>query len=119
MSRQLGTFNFNNNLEVGIQGPLDARSTTPSKSQLTNGSLPQAYIGMLVVVTSDGANNGLYRLTAADATNANNWEKVGGSEFNFISNSHPAITMVANSSIVYQTQANANLFRILFASNGV
>jgi hypothetical protein len=76
MARQNGDFAFSNNFEVAKAAPLDARVTTPAYAQLT--SLPFAYKGMLVSVTSDGtaSNNGLYRLTTADATNAANWEKI-------------------------------------------
>ena len=51
MTRQTGVFAFADNFECSLSAPLDARMTTPSKSQLT--SLPGKYLGMIVVVTSD------------------------------------------------------------------
>ena len=76
MSRQVGDFAFSNNFEVAKGAPLDARATTPTYAQLT--SLPFAYKGMLVVVTSDGSNNGVYRLSADDGTVASNWVQAEG-----------------------------------------
>jgi hypothetical protein len=78
MSRNIGTFNFPANFEVNKLGPLDARSVTPLKSELTDSSLPFAYVGMLVSVTEDSSsNNGLYMLSAADDTQVSSWQKVG------------------------------------------
>ena len=85
-NRTLGTFNIAANFEVGAQAPFDARLTTPEYPQLTDGSIPLPYLGMLVAVTEDEnrtggdvANNGLYLLTAADATLTASWTKIGGS----------------------------------------
>ena len=74
MARQNGDFAFSNNFEVAKAAPLDARVTTPTYAQLT--SLPFAYKGMLVSVTGDGSNNGVYRLTADDASVASNWARI-------------------------------------------
>lgn len=79
MPRELGTYEFSANLEVKKQGPLDARLTVESKSELTG--LPFPYLGMLVAVTddSDPENNGLYVLTGDDPENADvleNWQKI-------------------------------------------
>ena len=65
--RATGTFNFAANFETEFQGPLDARITTPELSQLTDGSIPYVYNGMVVAVTDDpndnnGDINGLYLL---------------------------------------------------------
>ena len=80
MARTTGTFTFPSNFEVTKAAPLDARASTPLKSELTNGSLPFPYLGMLVAVTEDSTSNtGLYLLSAADATNANSWIKVDSS----------------------------------------
>ena len=83
MARNIGTFNFPANFEVTKLGPIDARSQTGLKSELTDGSLPFPYLGMLVSVTDDTAeNNGLYLLTAADATLDNSWSKLSASPSN-------------------------------------
>lgn len=82
-NRTTGTFNIAANFEVGAQAPFDARLTTPELAHLTNpqsGSpgtfLPLPYLGMVVAVTEDTAeNNGLYLLTAADATQIVSWQK--------------------------------------------
>ncbi len=80
MARTTGTFTFPSNFEVTKAAPLDARASTPLKSELTDGSLPFPYLGMLVAVTEDSTSNtGLYLLSAADATNANSWIKVDSS----------------------------------------
>jgi len=80
MARTTGTFTFPSNFEVTKAAPLDARASTPLKSELTNGSLPFPYLGMLVAVTEDSTSNtGLYLLSAADATNVNSWIKVDSS----------------------------------------
>ena len=80
MARNIGTFNFPANFEVTKLGPIDARSQTGLKSELTDSSLPFAYLGMLVSVTDDTAeNNGLYMLTSADATQPASWSKIDSS----------------------------------------
>ena len=83
MSRPLGNVEFPNNFECGRQGPLDARLVTPLRVQLSNGSIPQTYNGMVVAVISDPVNdnNGLYLCESNDGANANDWVKVGSSSF--------------------------------------
>ena len=86
--RITGAINFSNNFEVQYQGPLDARLATPEYPQLTDGSIPFPYLGMLVAVTSDenrtgdpgGSvdNNGVYMLTSANSTLFSSWTKIGG-----------------------------------------
>ena len=77
MARIPGTFDFSANLEVNKQGPLDARLTVESKSELTG--LPFAYIGMIVAVTSDTTpeNNGVYVLEDTDCSSLANWTLIG------------------------------------------
>ena len=78
MARNIGTFNFPANFEVNKLGPLDARTVTPLACELTNSSLPFAYVGMIVSVTEDtSANNGVYMLSATDATSVDNWQRIG------------------------------------------
>ncbi len=86
--RSTGTFNFAANFETEFQGPLDARITTPELAQLTDGSIPYAYNGMVVAVTADpndvdGDINGLYLLQDSDAvpgSDINKWIKVGSGD---------------------------------------
>ena len=77
MTRQTGVFSFADNFECSLSAPLDARMTTPLKSQLTG--FTGMYLGMLVVVTSDttDSNNGLYRLKENDGTTLTDWEQIG------------------------------------------
>lgn len=80
MARSTGEFNLQSNFEVQYEGPLDARIVTPLFSELTDGSIPLPYKGMLVSVSDDTANptkNGVYLLTAADATLEASWTKFG------------------------------------------
>ena len=74
-TRNLGQTGFASDIEVAHTGPLDARLVTPLKSELT--SMAFAYKGMIVAVIDDGSNNGLYRLTDTDKTQASNWVLVG------------------------------------------
>ena len=83
--RATGTFNFAANFETEFQGPLDARITTPELSQLTDGSIPYVYNGMVVAVTDDpndnnGDINGLYLLIddrAVPGDDINLWSRLG------------------------------------------
>ena len=80
MSRTEGTFDFPSNFECKTTGPIDARTTTPSFSHLTDSSIPFKYLGMLVAVTnnsSDTSKNGLYLLSANNGTSESDWTKVG------------------------------------------
>lgn len=90
--RQTGTFNFNANFEVGIQGPMDARQLCPTFDD--RAALEYTYQGMLCVVTRDeeraggsAANNGVYvRIndpvstgrTPESPTVDSDWELIGG-----------------------------------------
>ena len=74
MARNTGTFEFPSNFEVKKAAPLDARTQTGLKSELTG--LPFAYKGMIVSVTDDGDNNGTYVLNDADGSLLNNWSKI-------------------------------------------
>ena len=102
--RSTGTFNFAANFETEFQGPLDARITTPELAQLTDGSIPYTYNGMVVAVTADpndvdGDINGLYLLQDTDAvpgSDINKWIKVGsgdGSDGLYNSALDPTIAM--------------------------
>ena len=86
MARPIGTYQFGANFEVNKLGPLDARIVTPSLVHLTKADdesndgtyIPFRYLGMLVSVTEDTAeNNGLYMLTSADANQLASWTKLG------------------------------------------
>ena len=75
MARNTGTFVFPSNFEVQKAAPIDARSQTGLKSDLTG--LPFAYKGMIVSVTDDtGDNNGTYVLNDTDGSVLSNWEKI-------------------------------------------
>lgn len=74
MARNTGTFEFPSNFEVKKAAPLDARTQTGLKSELTG--LPFAYKGMIVSVTDDSDNNGTYVLNDADGSLLNNWSKI-------------------------------------------
>jgi len=75
MARNTGTFEFPSNFEVKKAAPLDARTQTGLKSELTG--LPFAYKGMIVSVTDDtDNNNGTYALNDTDGSLLNNWSKI-------------------------------------------
>jgi len=75
MARNTGTFEFPSNFEVQKAGPLDARTQTGLKSELTG--LPFAYKGMIVSVTDDSNdNNGTYTLNDTDGSVLLNWSKI-------------------------------------------
>ena len=83
--RATGTFTFAANFETEFQGPLDARITTPELAQLTDGTIPYVYNGMVVAVTDDpndnnGDINGLYLLIddrAVPGDDINLWTRLG------------------------------------------
>ena len=100
MARNKGLASFSAHFEPNIAAPLDARSVVANKSDLVltatwqaNDGAPYTYIGMIVSVSSDAitANNGIYRLAAADFTQESNWEKASGL--------HDVVTKVDSSSI--------------------
>lgn len=78
MARVPGVFNFSANFEALIAGPLDARATVVTLSELTNNSLPYPYLGMTVAVTSDPdpGQNGVWLLKTLPATTLSNWYKL-------------------------------------------
>jgi hypothetical protein len=78
MARVPGVFNFSANFEALIAGPLDARATVVTLSELTNNSLPYPYLGMTVAVTSDPDpdQNGVWLLKTLPATTLSNWYKL-------------------------------------------
>jgi hypothetical protein len=71
-----GSFNFSQNFEVLKSAPLDARLTTPEYSQLSDGSIPNVYEGMIVAVTGDTTPslNGAYLKTGPGVSE---WTKFG------------------------------------------
>lgn len=87
MGRTAGSLIFSNSYEVKYAGPLDARLTVPKKADLTSavttltdpslGIGSFSYVGMIVSVTNDGINNGVYLLTAPERTSEANWVKLG------------------------------------------
>lgn len=86
MAREKGIASFSANFEPQKSAPLDARMLVSTKDDLLSPAIWQAndgntytYVGMIVSVTSDAdpANNGVYRLKAADYTDVNNWELLG------------------------------------------
>jgi hypothetical protein len=79
MARVPGVFNFSANFEALIAGPLDARATVVTLSELTDSSLPYPYLGMTVAVTSDPDpdQNGVWLLKTLPATTLSNWYKLG------------------------------------------
>ncbi len=79
MSRDLGILNLSANFEVNKASPLDAREVVTALADLTNPTTfgVYAYLGMTVSVTSDGVNNGLYKLNTLPNTILSNWEKIG------------------------------------------
>ena len=75
MARTKGTANLSGTIEPLAGGPLDARSSVPTKADLTaNGSFPYPYIGMETYVVSE---NKKYRLVGNDPTDIGNWEEIG------------------------------------------
>lgn len=77
-NRVPGVFSFAANFETLIAAPLDARGAVVNYSELTDGSLPYPYLGMVVAVTNDATptNNGLYILKETPATNSSSWYKL-------------------------------------------
>ena len=85
MPRNKGIASFSANFEPQVGAPLDGRLTVATLADLTtastwlaNDGLPYTYLGMLVSVTNDGANNGVYRLNAIDCTQPSSWVALGG-----------------------------------------
>ena len=86
MARTKGLLPLSGNFEPQVAGPFDARSRVETKADLlllatwqAKDGNPYTYVGMVVTVYADSTeqNNGIYRLKAADYTQAGNWEKAG------------------------------------------
>jgi hypothetical protein len=74
MARTTGNFEFANNFEVLKAAPLDARLVVGKFSDLAD--IPLAFKGMVVSITNDGADNGLWTLEGSDPSVAANWTKI-------------------------------------------
>lgn len=74
MARNVGNFEFANNFEVLKAAPLDARLVVGKFSDLAD--LPLAYKGMVVSITNDGGDNGLWTLEGSDPSVTSNWTKI-------------------------------------------
>ena len=77
MSRVTGTFNMGSNVEARMDAPLDARTTTKFKADLTDpASFPYFYEGLTVYVEEDKKK---YTLIGPDPTDIANWRVDGSS----------------------------------------
>lgn len=74
MARTVGNFEFANNFEVLKAAPLDARLVVGKFSDLAN--IPLAYKGMVVSITNDGNDNGIWTLEGSDPSVTSNWTKI-------------------------------------------
>lgn len=86
MGRTKGLANFAANFEPLMAAPLDARMLVATRADLlsaatwtANDGSVYTYVGMTVSVNEDTTpeNNGIYRLTAADYTDIDNWAQLG------------------------------------------
>jgi len=112
MARSTGEFNLQSNFEVQYEGPLDARIVTPLFSELTDGSIPLPYKGMLVSVsdnTADTTKNGVYLLTGADATLEASWTKFGAGSVTGLTGS-TYIDVAGTTSPTISAKASTNSF---------
>lgn len=112
MARSTGEFNLQSNFEVQYEGPLDARIVTPLFSELTDGSIPLPYKGMLVSVsdnTADTTKNGVYLLTGADATLEASWTKFGAGSVTGLTGS-TYIDVAGTTSFTISAKASTNSF---------
>jgi hypothetical protein len=87
MARISGQTQLPTNVDVLFNAPFDARTWTESYSGLTDGTIPQPYLGMLVSVYNDqdDTKNGLYFCTdlggpGVVTTLETTWEKIGSGE---------------------------------------
>jgi len=89
MSREKGLASFSANFESQMASPIDARMIVDTKADLlltdtwtANDGGVYTYLGMIVAVHSDSidANNGVYRLIAANYALESSWEAVGGTD---------------------------------------
>ena len=105
MARNTGTFEFPSNFEVLKSAPLDARSQTGLKAELT--SLPFAYKGMIVSVTDDSeANNGTYVLEDADGSVLTNWSKIASTTVDSMNYSGNLLTLTMSDGSTVSTVIN-------------
>jgi hypothetical protein len=80
MSRDKGTFTIQNNYELDIKGPIDARTHVKSYSDLLGFTAGQLlYNGFLVTLYETGSTyNGVWQLTDENTLNSiNSWQKIG------------------------------------------
>lgn len=98
-----GAISFGSNFNIGAKGPIDARMRVETIADLTTAwttDMP-AYEGMSVICMED---SNIYVLTAADATVAANWKKIGDASGD-ITNLQTQIT--ANKTAAETAQATA------------
>ena len=79
----MGTLPYNSNLRVtGLyiteNGPVDIRTVVSSKDDLTNGTIPNVYKGIVVNVAGTGDLYVFVGTSIRDAKLPKNWIKVGG-----------------------------------------
>ncbi len=82
----MGTLPYNSNLRVTSlyiteNGPVDIRTVVSSKDDLTNGTIPNVYKGIVVNVAGTGDLYVFIGTSVRDAKLPKNWVKVGGEEF--------------------------------------
>lgn len=83
----MGTLPYNSNLRVTSlhiteNGPVDIRTVVSSKDDLTNGTIPNVYKGIVVNVAGTGDLYVFIGTSVRDAKLPKNWIKVGGGEIN-------------------------------------
>lgn len=82
----MGTLPYSSNLRVTSlyiteNGPVDIRTVVSSKDDLTNGTIPNVYKGIVVNVAGTGDLYVFIGTSVRDAKLPKNWVKVGGEEF--------------------------------------
>ena len=83
----MGTLPYSSNLRVTSlyiteNGPVDIRTVVSSKDDLTNGTIPNVYKGIVVNVAGTGDLYVFIGTSVRDAKLPKNWIKVGGEEIN-------------------------------------
>ena len=83
----MGTLPYSSNLKVTSlyiteNGPVDIRTVVSSKDDLTNGTIPNVYKGIVVNVAGTGDLYVFIGTSVRDAKLPKNWIKVGGKEIN-------------------------------------
>ena len=83
----MGTLPYSSNLRVTSlhiteNGPVDIRTVVSSKDDLTNGTIPNVYKGIVVNVAGTGDLYVFIGTSVRDAKLPKNWIKVGGKEIN-------------------------------------